>query len=1426
MSFIQPIPCDDGGGGDSVSCCPSVFTGYCLDDGTPLAITIVNGVQTTWTNLLTGVVTPGPPPAGTGICPTAVVEVQFQPLTCETDAVTVCQGVAAWVVSAVDLDIRNLNSATDSITVIQGTSPWAISGTVDLGIATLTALETITVLQGTSPWVVSGTVELGPISLAALESITVVQGTSPWVVSGTVALDAPTLAALENITVQQGTSPWVVSGTVALDAPTLAALETITVLQGTNPWTITGTITPASSVISTLNSSSTPLAGGGAFIGTFENTLPYVEGAVMVVTDQVSAIDGLRMEQSIDGVTFADVDVYTIPANNGKQYTFALNARFFRVTYTNGATPQTRFELATIFRRTAAKPSSHRINDTIITEDDAELVKSVLSGQIPGGAFVNIGAEASGYIHSHDEADYAEDAPSVDGSLGQAVLGVRNDIGVAKTTTDGDYTFFATDAAGRIGIADLGGSITIDGAVTANTNFDFPEDTPHISGDIGAFVLAVRNDAGTPLAADGDYIPFTTDATGAIRVNAGTTVTQIGRDDTDNQAAVATGLLTSVDRNYIWDSVGGNWDRWTGAVTQGTSPWVVSGTVTVNQGTSPWVIGDGGGSITVDGTVTVTQGTSPWAVSGTVAATQSGSWSVTILNGAGAAAVNIQDGGNSITVDGTVSISGSVTTADNKIEDVPHVSGDTGSFVLAVRNDANTAFTNTNGDYSPIAVNANGAVAINDGGNSITVDGTVAISGTVAVTQSTSPWVVSGTVTVNQGTSPWVTSLDATTLAALESITVQNPGGASAVNIQDGGNSITVDGAVTVSGTIATNSERAEDSGHTSGQIGNFVLGVRNDTASTLTSTDLDYTPFATDAAGRIGISDLGGSISIDDNGGSITVDGTVAATQSGAWSVTILNGAGAAAVNIQDGGNSITVDGTVSISGTVTVDTELPTASALADADPNPTTSRIGANNLVFNGTTWDRVRAGTATGSILINNPTAANFLATVTIDAASLAALESITVQNPGGVSAVNIQDGGNSITVDGTVSISGTVTVDTNFDYAEDVPHVSGDVGAFVLAVRNDANAAFTNTNGDYSPIAVNSAGAVAINDGGNSITVDGAVSATQGTSPWVVSGTVAATQSGSWSVTILNGAGAAAVNIQDGGNSITVDGTVSISGTVAVTQSTSPWVVSGTVATNSERAEDSGHTSGQIGNFVLGVRNDTASVLTSTDLDYTPFATDSAGRIGISDLGGAISIDDNGGSITIDGTVAVSGTVAVTQSTSPWVVSGTVAATQSGAWSTTNINGAGAAAVNIQDGGNSITVDGTVAATQSGAWSVTNLNGAGAAAVNIQDGGNSITVDGTVTITQPTGTITNGAETAVSTIAVQILASNANRKKYFIQNTGAANIRVGVSGVTATTGVRLVPSGTILMEMPNCPTQAIFAIREGSIDSIAFAQEVT
>ncbi len=44
----------------------------------------------------------------------------------------------------------------------------------------------------------------------------------------------------------------------------------------------------------------------------------------------------------------------------------------------------------------------------------------------------------------------------------------------------------------------------------------------------------------------------------------------------------------------------------------------------------------------------------------------------------------------------------------------------------------------------------------------------------------------------------------------------------------------------------------AEDSGHTDGNAGLFTLGVRNDAVSSFTSANTDYSPIATDSAGRV----------------------------------------------------------------------------------------------------------------------------------------------------------------------------------------------------------------------------------------------------------------------------------------------------------------------------------------------------------------------------------------------------------------------------------------------------------------------------------------------------------------------------------------------------------------------------------------------
>jgi hypothetical protein len=368
----------------------------------------------------------------------------------------------------------------------------------------------------------------------------------------------------------------------------------------------------------------------------------------------------------------------------------------------------------------------------------------------------------------------------------------------------------------------------------------------------------------------------------------------------------------------------------------------------------------------------------------------------------------------------------------------------------------------------------------------------------------------------------------------------------------------------------------------------------------------------------------------------------------------------------------------------------------------------------------------------------------------------------------------------------VTPSGAIVTAGAEVYPEDSAHTSGDEGAFVLAVRNDTNAAMTSTDGNYSPIAVNANGAIAINDGGNSVTVDAPV------------GTPVNVQIGDGTDTAdvipLTSNDALAVAIVDGsGNQVT-----SFGGGI-------------------QYQEDTPHTTGDTGTMSLAVRNDDAgTAFTSNNGDYSPIAVDSRGQLFVTTASSS-SLNVNVTNILNEGqqTMANSISVAIASDQSAVPVSGTVAATQSGAWNVGVNNGAGAAAVNIQDGGNSITVDGTVAfsnttiavtnagtfavqAVQSGTWvlgansgvdigDVTINNAAGASAVNIQDGGNSITVDGTIAATQSgSWSVTNLANSGVDIGDVTI--NNA-------AGASAVNIQDGGNSITVDGTVAATQSGT-------------------------------
>lgn len=288
------------------------------------------------------------------------------------------------------------------------------------------------------------------------------------------------------------------------------------------------------------------------------------------------------------------------------------------------------------------------------------------------------------------------------------------------------------------------------------------------------------------------------------------------RDDTDNQAAVSTGLETVVDRLYGWDPIGGNWDR-----------------LRVNAA----------GELVV-----TTAAGSPTGRDDT---------------------------------DDQAAVSTGLSTTVNRLY----------------------LFDGTNWDRAREGTTA----------GSLLVNNPTAANFLATVTQGTSPWVVSGTVTVGNATLVIIGNKTLTDAYA-------NP-------------TDDLDVAALMAGFNGTTWDRIRAAGDNADAVavatlGNMIMNARNDVFNG-TTWDRVRSGTAT---------------------GSLLVNNPTAAN----LNVTVGNAAGAAAVNIQDGGNSITVD------GTVTADTELPAATALADADANPTTSRIGSNLLGFNGATWDRIRSG----------------------------------------------------------------------------------------------------------------------------------------------------------------------------------------------------------------------------------------------------------------------------------------------------------------------------------------------------------------------------------------------------------------------------------------------------------------------------------
>lgn len=321
-----------------------------------------------------------------------------------------------------------------------------------------------------------------------------------------------------------------------------------------------------------------------------------------------------------------------------------------------------------------------------------------------------------------------------------------------------------------------------------------------------------------------------------------------------------------------------------------------------------------------------------------------------------------------------------------------------------------------------------------------------------------------------------------------------------------------------------------------------------------------------------------------------------------------------------------------------------------LSDADGDYVGLRVGSTGALwttFTNTTLAVTNAGTfavqaaQSGSWTVTANAGTNLNTSALLTSADFAAAfgtagsadsQVMSIQGIASMTPVIVADGGSAITVDGTVTIQGDVGTVDQFDltnsnplsvaivngdgdqitsfgggtqYDTNVAYQDGDTGTIALTIRDDALTTLTEADGDFSGLRVSSVGAlwttftnttIAVTNAGtfavqvdsSSLPTGAATLAEQQTQTALLTtidsdtGTIATNTAdlltnttfnaafgtaGSADAQVLSIQGIASmtpIQISDGGNVITVDGTV------AVTQSTSPWVTTavGTVADDS------------------------------------------------------------------------------------------------------------------------------------------------------------------------------------------------------------------------------------------------------------------
>ncbi len=401
-------------------------------------------------------------------------------------------------------------------------------------------------------------------------------------------------------------------------------------------------------------------------------------------------------------------------------------------------------------------------------------------------------------------------------------------------------------------------------------------------------------------------------------------------------------------------------------------------------------------------------------------------------------------------------------------EDSAHASGNTGQFILGVRNDALAGLTSTDGDYSPVSVDNTGAVRV------IIQDDLSIGSGIATDDSAFTAGVSTGNPLMGFATSDAVDAGDVgvvamTTTRAMH-VTLRDSVGDSAMDDTNNAVRVNIVAGAGSGGTAAT-----DNSVFTGGTTSVTPIGAIFDTTP----------PTITD--GNVGAPRMNANRdlrfhAVDGAGDSITDDAN------NAIRVNIVAGAGSGGTAIAD--EAAFTEGSTSFTpvGGVLNDTIASDPTEDQGAAFRITAKRALHVNLRSNGGADLTVTDGSAAGTIGLH---------ALGTDGTNAQIISTNTTGH------VNIADGGNSITVDGSVSITGSV--DTELPAAAALadntanPTVPG-VGAFLMA--------FDGTNWDRVQTGAAATGALKVDGSAVTQPISGTVTANAGTGTFAVGGVAA------------------------------------------------------------------------------------------------------------------------------------------------------------------------------------------------------------------------------------------------------------------------------------------------------------------------------